>query len=396
VKRETYFSITTPKGLGGIAVIELFGTDCLRIIKPIFRPLKPGQGEFPKPRKLYLGHICKNGKKIDEVIVRLVPAKESITGLETVEINAHGGIMSCRLIGNLFKDIGVKELSSDEITSIGYKKGSLDIIQKEAIDNLLQARTPLAAGVLMNQYSGVLSRALRTKNNLHDLYESALYGLSLTQPKRVLILGRPNVGKSTLFNSLIGRKRAITHHIAGTTRDVIEESIAINGFPFMLVDTAGLRQIKSDSKQDAIEKTGIHYAKQEISRADLILLVIETNPAWQMDDYELKVENLLSEIKKTPFYTGKQKFIIVINKIDMFGKKTKPNFSHMIQNGFIPVSAIRGAGIKELKEEILKSMKLNNFRYRTGQPIIFTPRQYALLKNMRKKVKSVATIYKNN
>lgn len=395
VKKETYFSITTLKGEGGIGLIELFGADCLKIIETIFRPLtgratleQSRQGplqsrhkKFPRPHRLYLGYIYNENQKIDEVIVHFVPARESLTGLNTIEINAHGGIMSCRLIGNLLRNVCVKELSSDEVTTLGYKKGGLDIIRKEAIDNLLGARTPLAAGILVDQYRGILSKTLKTRKDLYKLRESALYGLSMTQPKRILIIGRPNVGKSTLFNVLVGKERAITHHIAGTTRDSIEEPISINGFPFILMDTAGLRKIKPESNNAVIEKMGIFYAKQEISKANLILLVIEANPFLQMTDYKLQVDSLLSEIRKPKRRFDNRKYIMILNKIDLLTNSLNQKSTHIDNSYFIPVSAKTGMGVNKLTEEILKILGLDKFTYKSGTPIIFTPRQYSLLRN---------------
>jgi tRNA modification GTPase len=364
MKQDNFFSIVTPKGEGGIGVIELFGKDALKIIGKIFKPFRIKNKI--KPNRIYLGNIYDDNQLIDEVIIHFVPADKSLTKLDTIEINAHGGIMSCRMISNLLKKLGVKEIFQDEVINLAYKRGVLDIIQKEALENLLKARTPLAAGILVDQYRGVLSLALKSRRNLSKLLKSSLYGLSITHPKRILILGEPNVGKSTLFNAIVGKERAITHHLAGTTRDTIEESISINGFPFILVDTAGLRKIKPESNNTVIEKMGIFYAKREISKADLILIVIDTN--------EIKLsESLLKRVTDIPV-------IIVRNKIDLFNKSKIQNPKSEI-NEYISVSALKRIGIDKLRQELLKTCGLDKFRYKSGEPIIFTARQQSLLKN---------------
>ncbi|HLD35395.1 MAG TPA: GTPase [Planctomycetota bacterium] len=384
IQRATYFAITTPQGTGGIGIIELCGNDALEIIGKIFRRAKNKTNEIAtpepeavqgrndrcnkiRPDKIYLGNIYStpspyplpqgervNNEIIDEVIIRFTPARNSLTGLNTVEINAHGGIMPCRLIGRLLKRFGVKELSQPEVINLARKQGKLDKIQAEALEYLLQAQTPMAAAVLLDQYNGALSKALRSRNNIPRLKETAQYGLALTQPKRILILGRPNVGKSTLFNALLGQDRAITHHLPGTTRDTIEDTFAIGEFPFMLVDTAGLRK----STNDTIEKIGMAYARKEIPKADVIVLVIEKNKIAFLKT----MVNQLRRKTQAPV-------IIVANKADTLKIQ---DARCLIQDNIIPVSALRRTGIELLRKEILKACKLDKFKYQPGQAIIFS------------------------
>ncbi|MDI6733407.1 MAG: 50S ribosome-binding GTPase [Planctomycetota bacterium] len=324
MKNNNYFSIVTPKGEGGIGIIHIFGKDVLKIINRIFtqhtdertlpsvcwakKPLTPrprSGGPYPytgsrqrdrinsvpiiSGRKLYLGYIYDpdghRGEKIDEVIIHFQPARltgcqvgqatETLTGLDTIEINAHGGIISCQRIATLLKRLSVKERSQKQLINIAYDKGQIDIYQKEALEHLLFARTPLVSAVLLDQYKGALSKAMKSAKNYQGLLDSAKYGIAMTHPKRIVIIGRPNVGKSTLFNALLGKERALTHHIPGTTRDFIEESVSIHGFPFILVDTAGLYSISPGRDVDRIEKQGISYSRKEISRADIILFVVD-------------------------------------------------------------------------------------------------------------------------
>ncbi|MEW6027059.1 MAG: GTPase [Planctomycetota bacterium] len=432
-KRANYFSITTPQGLGGIGVVELFGPDARKIVGRIFRPTRSNtkadkqtsQSVIPvqvrpedslsegktgihqfldsclpdsviqagfhrndrmRQGKIYLGNILDHERIIDEVIIHFTPDKHSLTKSDTVEINAHGGIMSCRLIGDLLKRLGVRELSQAQVITLAHKRGRIDKIQAQALEYLLEARTPLSASVLLDQYNGALSKALKSKKNLSTLRESARFGIALTHPRRILILGRPNVGKSTLFNALLGQDRALTHHLPGTTRDTIEDFLAIDGFPFVLVDTAGLR----DKTSDSIEKVGIVYTKKEIPKADVILLVVEKeeiNPLPQgHKDTKKKSPWFYDTIKLPP--KSKRPIIIVVNKADLY-PKIRPevigtplrlrNQQSTIRNPIVFVSALRRTGIDKLRKEIPKTLRLDKFRHRPGAPVIFTKRQMALI-----------------
>lgn len=369
--QDIYFSITTPKREGGIGVIELYGRDLRKIISPVFRLLKSGKPASLESNHLYLGNIISPaGKKIDEVIINYQPAQFSPVKLDTVEINAHGGVMSCRLIGNLLRKKCVKEISYKEIIDLAYKKGALDIIQKEALEHLIDAPTSLAVAVLLDQYNGALARALKQKSNLPQLIESARLGLALTHPKRILIAGSPNTGKSTLFNTILDKDRAITHHIAGTTRDTIEEIVAISDFPFILVDSAGLRRVKAKSAQSRIEKTGIRYARKEIARADLILLVIEPGPVKGKNKTLITPE--LAEHKK--------KLIVVLNKTDKISASRLAKITSSLALPLIPISALKKQGIDRLQDAILNALGLKDLKHTESMPVIFTPRQLSEVK----------------
>jgi small GTP-binding protein len=398
VNSVNYFCITTPQGTGGIGVIELSGPDALKIIGQIFRRVKNKTNEIattePKavqcrndkhniimPNKIYLGHIYDGEELIDEVIIHFIPGRKSFTGLDTASINAHGGIMPIRLIGDLLKKSNVKELSQPKLIDISYRKGRLDKIQAEALEHLLQARTQLAASVLLDQYNGALSKALKSRKNHAELKASARYGIAFTRPKRILILGRPNVGKSTLFNALLGQDRAITHDRPGTTRDTIEETLTIEGFPFVVLDTAGLRK----STPSLIEKIGMAYARAEIPKADAILLVMEPKQAASFTI----LRNELRHKAKAPV-------IAVMNKADKLSMiqdslswspalrdearlRRLRSSGYKTQDDIIPVSALKQTGLAELRKEILKVCQLDKFRHRPGQAVVFTGRQLSLI-----------------
>lgn len=355
------FCVVSAEGTGGIGVIELSGPDARRIAGLIFRPRSKSQRIF-KPGRIYLGDIFDQTELIDEVIVNFIPARESFNGLDTVEINAHGGMMPCRRIGQLLKKLGAKEVSQNKWIELARFSGALGAIESEALKHLLDARSEPAALALMDQYNGALSRALKSKSRRPELRRSAVYGLALTRPTRTLIIGRPNTGKSTLFNALLGFDRALTAPKPGTTRDTVEEDMAINGFPFRLVDTAGLR----DSTRDMIERIGIDFTRREIPKADLILIVVE--PGDRASAVSLRKE--LATKTKAPVVTA-------LNKADLLPKDRRPKPE---PEGAIQVSALKRTGLERLKTELLRACGLDGFKYRPGRPMVFTRRQLSLIR----------------
>ena len=391
----TYYALTSPPGEGGISIIELFGPDACRIIRRMVRPVPE-----LKTNRFYLGYIYGAGKspgKIDQVIIRYTPAKQNFTGLDAVEINAHGGVMATRQILQALRYAGAKCITAERLIDIsGRKKTGLDWIQKDALRELIKARTPLVAKVLVSQYQGALSKALVLISKLPArkrpeatarLIDSGRLGLALAQPRKIVIIGKPNAGKSTLFNALVGKDRALTHPEPGTTRDSIEELIAISGVPFRIVDTAGLRKRPGG----VIERLGAGITKAEMSKADLILLVLDVThgvddrarpqPIPLLAVREKRVIAKLSRKGLIGVMPGKiplSKTITVYNKIDLAGKSQIPNPKSQID---IPISALTGQGIDRLRKQILRHFGITpaDLRYKPGRPVVFTPKQLQIL-----------------
>ncbi|MFA5793517.1 MAG: GTPase [Candidatus Brocadiia bacterium] len=396
----TYYSVSIPSGQGGISVIELFGSGARRVIAQVFRPIalarlpvklsarggcdkgaQPTMGgrnfhRLPpanlRPDHFYLGNICRPQdltQKIDQAVIRYIRPDQSLTGLDTVEINAHGGQMSVKLITNALKSLGAKESTTEQVIRLaGRKKKGLDKIQQSALRELLQARTLLAGRVLLAQYQGALSKALSRLKRMPEsgrnrlagqLLQSARLGIALTRPRRVVIIGRPNVGKSTLFNALVGHERVLVHHRPGTTRDSVEELIAVEGVPFKLIDTAGLRQ----KPGGLIEKAGIGITRSEIARADVLILVLDATKGLTPADKEM----LAGLIPK--------KTITVYNKSDL------------AQSPELRISALKGTGIDRLRKRVIKAIGLSakELKYKFGTPVLFDNGQMNMVKTIIKK-----------
>jgi tRNA modification GTPase len=353
---STFVCITSGLGWGAVSVIELFGEDAEKIFKELFR----GKRAFlRKPLKLCYGEIVEGGLLLDEVIVRYLPGKESFSGEETFEICCHGGGILARRITKAFINKGAIEIPWEELLEIAWKNKRIDSFQKDAYKFLPKAKTRLAAKVLADQARGALSNAfskIASKEDIEKLLKSARLGIALTHPHKIIITGAPNVGKSTLFNRLVGRERVLVHDMKGTTRDWVDEIIAIEEIPFILVDTAGLWNSNDKMVQKSMEKT-----HEKIREASLIIVL-----------YEPKNQFLV------PFSFEETKVIKVLNKIDLL--------THSIRWDGVAISALMGIGIDLLKKRILHQLGLCA-SYSSGSPVVFTPSQKDLLENLLKEFK---------
>lgn len=270
--QNTIAALTTPPGQGAISVIEVHGPDAWRVIQKIFRP--SGTASASQPLRLAHGTLRRDDQIVDEVLVRIVPSAESFTGEESVEIHGHGGSAPAEAIFGLLEQHSIPRVPWPALVDRACLNGKIDAIQAEAYRLLPGALTPLAAMVLQDQAQGALSRAVRdvrTADDVRRLLASATLGCALTAPLRIVIAGRPNVGKSTLFNALLEAERALVTPEAGTTRDPVTAVMAIDGVPFTLVDTAGIGK-----PIDSLDDAGQKRAREEMTAADLVLIVLET------------------------------------------------------------------------------------------------------------------------
>lgn len=359
---ETIAAISTPLGTGGVAVIRISGEKTFKIIEKIFT-----NPNF-EPRKFNHGWIVDNGVKIDEVIVLPFFAPNSYTGEDVIEIQCHGGINVVKNILNLVLKNGARMAEKGEFTKRAFLNKRMDLSQAESVADIIHSKTKEFATVSMKNLSGVLREKINDiRNEIFEVLSKITAGIDfpedvqepeysylidtftkiilqidsvlrdadtsnvLRQGISVTIAGRPNVGKSSIFNALLSLDRAIVTDIAGTTRDVIKETLDL-GIPVTLIDTAGIREAEEISK---VEKIGIEYSKQSLEDADLVIFVYDALAGMTKEDE--KILKLAQE----------KKHIVIANKCDLISEK---------QEGIHYISAKTGEGISELKELITKNV----------------------------------------
>ena len=376
---DTIAAVATPRGAGGIAVIKISGPDALLVLERIFRPARRHHGRQAAfdHQRIYYGHVVHpEDGVLDEVLVTIMKAPQSYTTEDVVEINCHGGALVTREVLDLVVAQGARVADPGEFTRRAFMGGRISLAQAESVIDLINAKTRRAkrAGLqqlmygvdqqvqdLLNQLTTYLAEIEAYLDFDDDLEETiALTPLGdqmqqemmptlgrligsyresrlLNEGLRVVIAGRPNVGKSSLANRLFNQDRVIVTAQPGTTRDTIEETIAIDGTPVVITDTAGIHGSK-----DPIEALGIERTREAIRRADLVLLVIDSTCGLQAED--IKIYN---EIKG-------MRHVVVLNKIDLVKVRPSPTVYRPIDPlHLVVISALTGEGIDDLKRQLL-------------------------------------------
>ena len=375
LQADTIAAIATPLGEGGLAVIRLSGPDALSVAD---RSFAPAGKHSVLPSKaathtLQFGHIIGDGQPVDEVLLAVMRAPRTFTREDVVEITCHGGILPARTVLDVVLRHGARLAEPGEFTRRAFLNGRIDLAQAEAVADLIQSRTELALRAANEQLAGKLSRrinALReqmlqalahieahidfpeediapdTREELLDrlksgrafmdeLLRTAREGQILRRGIRAAIVGRPNAGKSSLLNQLLGRDRAIVSPIPGTTRDTIEETANIRGLPVVFIDTAGLRDAG-----DELELEGIRRSRQSLENAEFILQVLDRSEPMADAD-----EKYLAEF-------ADKKRILVLNKIDLPARADFAGRDNVAKATSVEVSCLTGEGIDSLKEAI--------------------------------------------
>jgi tRNA modification GTPase len=399
---DTIVAISTPPGPGGIGVVRLAGPQARQIALPMLRlkhELDPGRavfGELVEPERDRMGAELRSAQtgqnpvstRIDEVVVTFFQKPHSYTTDDIVEISAHGSPVVLRHIVELAMERGARLAEPGEFTMRAFLNGRLDLAQAEAVRDLIESQTLYQAKVAAQQLEGALSRRLQpikqklvelialleagidfaeddvsvlpaeqiqrriaaVRGPLQELAGSFAYGKMVHEGLTLAIVGRPNVGKSSLFNRLVERERAIVTATPGTTRDLVSETVALEGIPVKLVDTAGIRRAL-----DEAESIGIRKSMEALADADLVLVVLDASQARNTED-----EELLDQV-------AKRRGIAVENKADLAdSREPKADSSHAPSIDRQPstvdglpvvrTSALNGAGIRELRAEILRQV----------------------------------------
>lgn len=371
---DTIAAIATAPGEGGIGIIRISGEKSLQVANDIFKSVSGKKIEEYNTRTLVYGHIVDGDKTIDEVLVAYMKGPNSYTTEDVIEINCHGGFISVKKILELVLSKDVRLAEQGEFTKRAFLNGRIDLAQAEAIIDVINAKTDTAHTVAQSQLEGSLSKKIRelrynitemlaqitvsidfpdedvehiTYNTLKEkslelqkdinkLYDTAESGKILRDGLKTVIVGKPNVGKSSLLNAVLGENRAIVTDIPGTTRDVIEEFVNIKGIPLKIVDTAGIRET-----EDVVEKIGVEKSKEFFNAADLSIIVLDSSRELESEDIEI-----LESVQPN-------KTIVLLNKTDLNQvidiEKVK---EYIDEKNIINISALQNEGIEKIHDKI--------------------------------------------
>ena len=377
---DTIAAISTPLGEGGIGIVRLSGPLAVEIVDGIFHSPKGIRLKEVPSHTIHHGFIVdpNDGTHIDEVLVSVMRAPRSYTREDVVEINCHGGIVPLRRVLELVLSQGARAAEPGEFTKRAFLSGRISIDQAEAVLDIIRAKTDLGLELSMERLEGRLSRPIKgLRMKLLDLLAGIEVGLdfpdyeeealprerlqteiaeALHQVEHLLhhgrdgrlireglavaIIGRPNVGKSTLLNALLRENRAIVTPVPGTTRDRIEEWVELKGIPFKLIDTAGVREAG-----DEVERLGVERALEAAEGADLVLLVLDLG------------EPLAPEDRAIARRLREKRTILVLNKLDLGQNFTAEEAAQALEvelEAAVEISAARGDGLEELKERLIE------------------------------------------
>ena len=373
MKTDTIAAIATAMSNSGIGIVRISGSEALSIVDQIFvMKNKKRLSEMPT-HTIHYGHIYDGKELIDEVMVLLMKGPKSYTKEDTIEIDCHGGVYVVKRVLETVLKYGARPAEPGEFTKRAFLNGRIDLSQAESVIDIIHSKNEFALKSSLNQLSGAVSEKIKEVRGeiLHEIafIESALddpehvsidgYGERLSEIINeviskievllknsengkllkegitTVIVGKPNAGKSSLLNTLVGEERAIVTDIAGTTRDVLEEQINLNGIILNVIDTAGIRET-----EDVVEKIGVDRAKQYLNNADLVIYVVDTSTALDENDFEIM------EMLKD------RQTIILLNKSDLKPLTTSSDIVKYVDKKMIQISAKEQLGIDELENTI--------------------------------------------
>ena len=371
---DTIAAISTAIGEAGIAIVRMSGDDSVNIIDEIFVSASGKKMAEAENRKFLYGHIADGDKLIDEVLVVKMKGPHSYTAEDIVEVHCHGGVVSVKRILNLILSKGARLAEKGEFTKRGFLNGRIDLTQAEAVIDMIKAKTDISFDMGLNQLSGALSEVLnKLKDELvsmqalivanidfpdEDIEDAAYHDLMERSDKilekmdnlldnsknsrllrdgiNTVILGKPNVGKSSLLNGLLKYDRAIVTDIAGTTRDIIEDYINLDGVLLKITDTAGIRET-----DDEVEKIGVNIAREKLKEADLVIAIFDISRDFDKDDEEIL--NLIKDKKN----------ITILNKDDLDQKISDEEIEKYFKDDYLRLSVMENESVKKIENLII-------------------------------------------
>jgi len=406
---DTIAAIATPQGIGAIAIIRVSGPDSIKIVNKVF---KGDDLEKSPTHTIHYGHIIEMTNIIDEVLVSVFKAPKTFTKEDVVEINTHGSIATTNKILELLLINGCRLAEPGEFTKRAYMNGRIDLLEAEGVMDIINAKSEKARKLAINQLDGKLSnliKALRQdilevlanievnidypeyedilqmtledlkpkvdniENKLNELLKNSENGKIVKEGIKIAILGKPNVGKSSILNALINEEKAIVTDIKGTTRDLVEGNVYLNGILLNFIDTAGIR-----NTTDIVEKIGVDKSLKMIDEADLILFVLNNNEELESDE-----KLLLEKINN-------KKHIIIVNKDDLEKKIDIDDSLNPIY-----ISALNKNDVEKIFDRIKELFNLNELET-SDLTYISNARSIAILKETLKRIEDVKEGINNN
>ena len=411
---DTICAISTSQGVGAIAIIRVSGEDSIEITNKIFKGKDLTKVDT---HTINYGHIVDNlGNTIDEVLVSIMRAPRTFTAEDTVEINTHGGIAATNKVLELLLNNGCRLAEPGEFTKRAFLNGRIDLLEAEAVMDMINAKTNVQREMAVNQISGKVSNLINElrddmvqiisninvnidypeyddveemtdevlvpkitnlKNRIEKILKESENGRIIRDGIKTSIIGRPNVGKSSLLNALLEEEKAIVTDIAGTTRDIVEGQININGIILNMIDTAGIR-----TTDDKIEAIGVEKSKKTMKESDLVLFMLNNNEEITED-----IKELLQEVKN-------KNYLVLINKVDLESKLNLKELD-IDDTKIIRMSIKNNQGLEELKEKIIELFNISQIQT-TDPTYLSNTRSISILKSCLESIKEVEKGLGNN
>ena len=410
---DTICAISTSGGIGAISIVRVSGDESINIVNKIFKGKDLTKVDS---HTINYGHIVDKENIIDEVLVSVMKAPKTFTTEDIVEINTHGGIAPTNKVLELLLENGCRLAEPGEFTKRAFLNGRIDLLEAEAVMDMIDSKTETQRKMAANQISGktsdlinelrndmvqiisninvnidypeyddvdiitndiLIPKITKLKDKINKILKESENGKIIKDGIKTAIIGKPNVGKSSLLNALLEEDKAIVTDIAGTTRDIVEGQISINGILLNMIDTAGIRET-----EDIIESIGVEKSKKIMDEADLVLFMLNNNEEITEDLIELSTKLV------------DKKYLVLINKNDL---ETKLDISklNIDKNKIINLSIINNQGIDELKEKIIELFNINEIE-RKDPTYLSNTRSISILKRCLKKVEEIEESLNNN